>query len=201
MKKNLLISLGLIAVSFVANAQTRLFNPNADDIKFAKTHICNGCTLTVAEVTPLPPFQDFQNSSLVNSDLRYIIIGDSLGWHFWQSSNFTGANLTGANLTHVMSDGSIFDNAVMKSVKMENANATQVSFKNTNLANAHLLNSLLEYSDFTGANLTGANLYQANLCFAKITEAQIQSTITHACAMKPDCSGRYPDLDGTPCPS
>jgi len=198
-----LIKIGALFLSVLSyTAASGIKSNPADILLFEQTHICEGCNLSAITGFRLKqPFNSFEGSILTGSDLTNASFfpDGTTGANLWYNSNFDNAVLIGTYWT-VSLDGSSFKNANLQDAVITNMNiASHVDFTGANLKHADLQGSLFTYSNFSGAQLDGANLYSANLCHAIITEAQINSTVNHACAMRPDCEGRYPFSDGTPC--
>lgn len=192
-----IISVTLFTSAFALNS-TSSFSIS-DKETFESTHICQGCNFAgIGGFQLLKSFTNFENSILTKSDLSYSSLGCNGSW---AKSNFDNTILIQTNFHYgcTMVDYASFNNANMQEASLQSNQANHASFKNTNLTNTKLNGSVFHYSDFTGAKLNGANLYYADFCNANITEEQIKSAANYACAMKPDCSGRYPYTDEKPC--
>lgn len=198
--KSLLVTILIMAGNVYATNATLKSNPN--DIKiFEETHKCINCNLvSVGGFSLLGSFKNFDGSVLSGSNLTNASVGSIGGLNnLWYGSNFDNAIMIEARFYGAL-DNSTFVGTNLQRAKLSSLNQVNyVNFINADLSGADLSNTIFTYSNFTDAKLDGANLYGANLCHAVITEEQINSSQIHACAEKPDCSGKYPFADGRPC--
>jgi len=200
LKKCVLVTTLGISSFIYANNTSLKFSPTDVQV-FQETHKCVDCNLiSSGGYRLLAPFNNFENSDLSGSNLTDSYISSVAGAsNDWYSSNFDSATMVGSHFYGEFDD-STFKNTNLQEAHMSNVKYfNYVKFIDTDLRNADLSNSQFNSSDFTGAKMDGANLYGANLCHAIITEEQINSSKNHACAIKPDCSGRYPYPDGRAC--
>lgn len=199
--KSLLIIMLVVSSNVYANDTALKFSPT--DVKvFEETHKCIDCNLVSAGgFSLLSPFATFENSELSGSNLTNATISSMYGGagSLWYGSKFDNAIMVEARF-FVALDNATFIGTNLQRANLSSLNqANYVNFSNADLRGANLSNSLFTYSNFTDAKMEGAKLTGANLCHAIITEEQIDSSENHACAEKPDCSGRYSYPDGRPC--
>lgn len=123
---------------------------------------------------------------------------------FEKTNNCQKCDLSGAYIGNENHPSSVVNGTDFSDAIFTLADLTYLMFSGSNFSRANLSNTNLKYSNFSNCNFDGANISKADLAFttlygAKITQEQLKSALSYACAVMPDGSIAPPDHEYTSC--